>query len=245
MYMLVRGRWERSAKIDRRWRKGIFAGIQKGSDEAVVMTPEGPRKARSIRIVVEEQRYDWKLVNQAVGVPWDDEGDGLGGEPSVILPAGVDARPVHDARITPPEAAESRPFAHKRVCITNDALMKFRYTTGCRARESARRGRRAPRVPHTPECRARLEEAMARDERHSERLTQTETKLTSTSTPPVTGAATVTRKNQSEEDAGNKRHGPARMGMHDGDDVESDRKESQQSGGQAPSAKQPCTNAAG
>ena len=53
--------------MDRRWRKGIFVGILKGSDEAVVMTPEGSRKARSIRIVVEKQRYDQELVNQAVG----------------------------------------------------------------------------------------------------------------------------------------------------------------------------------
>ena len=203
------------------------------------MTPEGSSKARSIRVVVEEQRYDQELVNQAVGVPWDDEGDGLGGEPSVILPAGVDARPVHDAPITPPEAAEARPFAHRIMCITNDALMKFRYTTGCRACESAMRGR-APRVPHTIGCRARLEEAMTRNERHSERPMQTETKLTSTSTLPVTGAATVTRRNQSEEDAGNKRHGPPRMGMHGGDDVEGPRKESQQSSGKAPSASNPA-----
>ena len=69
---------------------------------------------------------------------------------------------------------------------------------------------------------------------------QTETKLTSTSTPPITGAATVMRKNQSEEDAGDKRHGPVRMGMHGGDDVESPRKESQQSSGQAPSACNPA-----
>ena len=94
MYMLVRGRWGRAAKMDRRWRKGIFVGILKGSDEAIVMTPEGARTARPIRRVVEEQRYDQELLNQAVGVPWDDEIDGLGGEPSVILPAGVDARPV-------------------------------------------------------------------------------------------------------------------------------------------------------
>ena len=63
------------------------------------MTPEGARSARSIRIVVEEQRYDQELLNQVVGVPWDEEGGGRGGEPSVVMPA------EEDAPITPPDAA--------------------------------------------------------------------------------------------------------------------------------------------
>ena len=82
-------------------------------------------------------------------MPWDNEVDGLGGEPSVILPAGVDARPVHDAPITPPEAAQSRQNEHRRETMTNDALMKFGYTIGCRACERAMRGKKAPGVPHT------------------------------------------------------------------------------------------------
>ena len=82
--------------MDLVWRKGIFVGFLKRSDEAVVMTPEGAQKTRSIRRVVGEQRYDQELLKQAIGVPWDEEGDGRDGEPSVILPAGVDARLAHD-----------------------------------------------------------------------------------------------------------------------------------------------------
>ena len=49
MSMLVRGSGGRAAKRDHRWRKGIFVGILKRTDEAVASTPEGARKGRSIR----------------------------------------------------------------------------------------------------------------------------------------------------------------------------------------------------
>ena len=138
------------------------------------MTPAGDRNARSIRRVVEDQRYDQELLNQAAGVPWDEDGEGRDEEPSVILPAGADARPVHDTPITPPEAAASRTFAHRRVKITHNAFLKFGYTTGYEACEGALPGKRASGVPRAPECRARLEEAMAANEQHSDRVRQAE-----------------------------------------------------------------------
>ena len=85
---------------------------------------------------------------------------------------------MQDWPMTPPEAGESKPFAHRRVCITNDALMKFGCTAGCRACEGASRGLRATGVPSlppslpAPEYRARLEEALAVDERHTDRVNQ-------------------------------------------------------------------------
>ena len=69
-----------------------------------------------------------------------------------------------------------------------------------------------------------------RDERHSGRLIQAEARLAGASTPPVTGAATAKRKNQSEEDAENKRHAPSKTIMQ----------ESQQSNDQALSASNPA-----
>ena len=138
MYVLVRG--SAAAKMDHGMRKGIFVGILKRSDEAVVMTPEGARNARSIRSVIDDERYDQELLNQALVVPWDEDGEDGDVEPSVILPAGVDARPVHDTPITPPEAVVSRPVTHRSVHITNDALMTFGYTAKrakvhCKGRE--------------------------------------------------------------------------------------------------------------
>ena len=50
---------------------------------------------------------------------------------------------------------------------------------------SAMRGKRSSGVPHTPECKARLEEAMAGDQRHSERLMQVEARLAGAAIPPV------------------------------------------------------------
>ena len=207
MYMLVKGSGGRAAKMDQHWHKGIFVGILKRSGEAVVLTPEGARKARSIRRVVEEQRYDQELLRQAKGVPWDEDGDGCEGEPSVILPAGVDARPVHDAPITPPVAAESKPFAHRRMYITNDALMKFGFTDGCRACESTLQGKRASGVPHTAECRARIEQAMAADEEFSDRLRQAEARLVGAAVPQAAGAAT--KKENAGAECGQPRLGAA------------------------------------
>ena len=149
---------------------------------------DGARNARSIRRVVEDQRYDQELLNQAVGVPWDEDGEGRVGEPSVILPAGVEARLVCDTPITPLEAAESRTLAHRRVYITNDALMKIGHTADCKACEGALRGKRASGVPRAPECSARLEADMAANEQHSDRLRQAEARLAGTAIPPVAPA---------------------------------------------------------
>ena len=94
------------------------------SDEAV-MTPEGARKARSITRVVQEQRYEG-LVKQAIGVPWDEEGDRRDGEPSVILQEWMQDRAMtHPSHHLKEQSRGHSPTG--RVYVTNDALMKFGY----------------------------------------------------------------------------------------------------------------------
>ena len=179
LYMLTKGTGGRAAKMDARWRPGIFVGILKRSDEVMVMTPEGIRKARSIRRLVADQQHNPELLSQVKGLPWDKDGNGAEGdisEPSTVLPAGVDARPANDVPVVDPAPVKKKSVIGRQLYITEALLRKFGFTAGCKACETTQAGYRAPGVPHTTACRERIETAMTEDPDLADKLLEVETK---------------------------------------------------------------------
>jgi len=166
LFMVVKGSGARQYKLDTRWQKGVYVGIVKRSDELIVLTPQGVRKARSIRRLPGEERHDKAFLESCKGVPWDKQGKGqVEEEPVEILPAGIEAPVVHDTvPIVEPVAANKAEPAMRRTYIrSNVELRNYSFTPGCTACDAIQRGKRSTNHLHSEACRARIEARIAAD----------------------------------------------------------------------------------
>ena len=139
-FMAVKGSGARQTKLDVRWQRGVFVGILPRSDEAIVATPDGIRKARSIRREPESTRYDLQFLNQTRGLLWELNPDG-GSEG--VLPAGVSAEVNTDIPVAPPVTKTEQAHGAKRVYIRAAVeLRKYGYTPHCPACVVAQSGKK-------------------------------------------------------------------------------------------------------
>ena len=129
--MAVKGSGARQTKLDTRWQRGVFIGVISRSDEAIIATPDGIRKARSIRREPESTRYDIEFLNQVKGVPWDTNPDE---NSDGILPAGVSAEVNAEIPVAMPVTRKEPTPGARRVYIRAAVeLKKYGYTPQCPA----------------------------------------------------------------------------------------------------------------
>ena len=96
MYMPNKG--NKVAKIEARWKHGIFVGVRKRSNEIMLSTPEGIVFARSVRRVPFKKRWGQDCIDWVKWAPLrmykdEEEGDGE-------VPEGVPAVLKHLIDIT-------------------------------------------------------------------------------------------------------------------------------------------------
>ena len=164
-YKMVRSGQGHAGKLDVRWDLGIYVNMLKRSDEALVLTPAGVRKARALKRLPEGQRHNKELLSQAKGVPWDKYGrDPDAEEGTAVLPAGILAEPLHNVPIVAPEERPQPAAQMRRTYIRAGVeLAKYGYTPGCSACAALLGGTRTTNHQHSEECRRRIAEAIAND----------------------------------------------------------------------------------
>ena len=157
--------------------KEFCVGIVNRSDEAIVMTEQGVRKARSLKRLPEGATFDKESLDKARGLPWD--GDKDVEEVSKSLPGGIEARVLHEEVPARPPVVADPPKATRRMYIRKEDLVKYGFTLGCPACEASRKGKKSSGVPHTEARRQRIEEKLREDatgkvrvERADERATE-------------------------------------------------------------------------
>ena len=83
----------RMSKGDAKLREGIWLGVKSRSDEAIIGTDQGAVKARTIRRLPKEQRWDAEAINRLRGSPRRPvpgvESDHLPTDTAVSLPQGA------------------------------------------------------------------------------------------------------------------------------------------------------------
>ena len=121
-----------AGKLDPRWSRGCFVGIDLRSGEGLFASEAGILRARGWQRVTADAKWDLEFFAACVGSPWN--------------PAGVPERDTLAAAEVP-----ARTFERQRsMYITKTMLEETGASVGCR-------GCAAPGAPHSAECRARFD----------------------------------------------------------------------------------------
>ena len=74
LWMVSKERRRKDPKMSPRFYYGAFVGINEVTGEYLLLTPDGLERARTIRRLPEEDKWDMIFVNSCKGTPWDFEG---------------------------------------------------------------------------------------------------------------------------------------------------------------------------
>ena len=155
-------------KIGSRWEYGIFLGIRPRSGEVWVATEEGVMKARSVKRIPIDDRWNLDSIKWVKHVPWNrykDDEDADGDIPEEKLANEQEAanRPYQPREVPSPVVIKMKTSAPREFQIRKEDAEKHGYTRGCPGCSSWFRG--LGRQPHTDKCQSRFEELMKEDAR--------------------------------------------------------------------------------
>ena len=162
--------WKKKAgqkmeKINARWEYGIFVGVKRASGEVWVATPDGIRKARSVKRIPKEQRWGPDCVKWVKHAPWNRypgaaDADGEIPEDKLVEAASGSAGPLLGgaAGRVVINVRQPRP---RDFHIRKEDAEKHGYTKGCSGCSSWFRG--LARQPHSNACRERFRELLKGD----------------------------------------------------------------------------------
>jgi hypothetical protein len=159
---------DKSAKIEPRWEKGIFVGVRVSSGEFWIATPEGIRKARSVRRLPVQDRWGEDSLRWVRHAPWhlyrgDSRADGEIPEEQVVDPSLESKQYLQGALPGQGIIVKTRQVAPRAFQIRKEDAEKHGYTRGCAGCTSWFRG--LGRQPHNPQCRTRFEGLLREDAR--------------------------------------------------------------------------------
>ena len=148
------------AKLASLWEDGIFLGVKGSSGEFIVGDKQGVWKTRTMRRRPIEERWSAENLELVGGVPWrmseaDKNADGEALK--LEVPEAVRMAPEEE------RAEEEELVVPRNVYLKKADFEVHGYSKDCKGCKSVLRG--TARMPHSAECRKRMMEAMAGDER--------------------------------------------------------------------------------
>ena len=119
-----------------------------------------------------EAEYDSALFDSLIGVPWNPLGKQVGDQDDT-------AEEIRDVpplpRVLVPRAAFDPPASVRRALITRNMVDHFGVTPGCIKCRAIRIGDQTqPALAHNADCRARMEQLMAEDDKFKKNLERAE-----------------------------------------------------------------------
>lgn len=168
LYMPLKTERLKMDKVDAKMKEGLWLGIKHRSDEAIIGTPGGVVKARTIRRLPKDKRWDQALINSFRGtprrpipgvesdhIPTDEQTNfepGAGEDEAIVANPKKEQAKMNVAR------EEEAP---RRMYITKAVIGKYGKTIGCPGCVAVETGKYAV---HTRECHDRLREEMSKSE---------------------------------------------------------------------------------
>ncbi|CAK0840370.1 unnamed protein product, partial [Prorocentrum cordatum] len=122
-----------SGNLDQKWAHGVWVGKAPLTDEHLVLTVDGVKKARSVHRLPVDERYVKEELAKVKGLPWNGTASDL-------------KAPIVSQQ-------DQGPSGHRRLYLTRAIVQKYGPTPGCSGC--------AGLGPHTEVCRARLEKMVA------------------------------------------------------------------------------------
>ena len=141
-------------------KEGRYVGHHGRTGSILVMTADGARRGTGIRRLSSADRWDpsgWDLLR---GLPWEHSAARPAGE-QLMLEERLVVPPLKEERVAPPQ--------QRRVYIRREDVHKHGATEGCPKCRCILEDKRTT-LPRTEACRARITEAMEKDEAGQARL---------------------------------------------------------------------------
>ena len=166
-------------KQQSRFSSGIFLGLQAKSNEAIIGTETGVYKARTLRRLAPDAKWDIEYLKKMVGTPYEPvpgrPGEGITmGKPEDANMEKQDDQAGVDAELAEIPTNEARaPAATRKMYVRKADVEKYGNTSGCNGCTAALTGERWPNgrtIPHNNECRQRMGKLMENDEAGKSRL---------------------------------------------------------------------------
>ena len=134
---------------------GVWLGMRNINAECFMGTAEGVFRAREVRRIEHQDRWNKEAINNVIGVPWRiaDGKCGQAGDKLTHCPP-------------PPVPFEGAQVQRERITRTDTET--FGTTAGCLGCNAIRSGKRAQ--VHSAPCRARIEERLKTTPEGAERL---------------------------------------------------------------------------
>ena len=141
-------------KLDGKWGEGYFLGFYWKTSEALVGTPEGVKRAGTIRRVGAHRRWDADGLDKIRGVPWqwDPEADEVADNLMVRMLSEEEKQQLAG------QGADAEPKTVYRMRLKRDDFISRGFTEGCARCKSILSG--GPVRNHTEACRKRMEGLM-------------------------------------------------------------------------------------
>ncbi len=174
LWMLPKEVRRKNPKMTPRFNFGIWIGINETTGEYLVTTPEGIKRARTIRRMPSDSRWDADFMRRCKGTPWDYEGKEEYGDMGGNADMPETAREQReDPKEEPRHAADDRRVRRMKISLADVA--KHGPTQGCAGCRAAVLKKRA--TPHSEACRERMLEAIGSTPEGAERIRVAEERL--------------------------------------------------------------------
>ena len=144
-------------RMNPRYQYGIWLGMRNNSAECFIGNADGVFRAREIRRLEPQDRWDTKAIHSVIGVPWRmTDGRWTVDRPEVhVDPIPIPPLPFEGARI-------------QRERITKKDIDEFGATVGCPGCNAIKDNKRAQ--AHSDRCRRRIEECLRKTPHGAESL---------------------------------------------------------------------------
>jgi hypothetical protein len=170
LYQPLKGERERG-KLEAKFEKGIYLGIQEGTGMRWVGTPNGVVRTWTTKTLAEEDKWQAEIFENFVGLPWQ-----------LKMPVAREAgmKPVPDLELDielpgQPEVPavqvekKQKGYIPRGVYIRRDVELKqYGYTDGCDGCDAAKHG--LSHRQHSRACKKRISEQMAKTQEGQQRL---------------------------------------------------------------------------
>ena len=161
-------------KQQARFSSGIFLGLQRKSNEVVIGTEAGVYKARTIRRLAPDAKWDIEYIKSIVGTPEEP----VPGRPGETITMGTqedgsvvprdDQERAQDAEVVNiPRNEAQEPMTTRRMYVRKADVDKYGATGGCNGCTGVLTGEKWPNgktIPHSNECRDRMRNLMEGDD---------------------------------------------------------------------------------
>ena len=127
LFMPAKDKSQRKNLLEPRFIDGIWAGIDAGSGESIILTPSGVRKARTVKRLPEGERYDREFLTRVKGMPWEE--GAIQDNEDTEIPTVETPKAQEETR--PEEQEEHSVKQKRRWKITKNDIEAFGPTKGC------------------------------------------------------------------------------------------------------------------